>query len=117
MPTIAPTAAAEAVPLDVPSLTVPIDHAGPYGVDVGEAVLPNGILTEATASLPDNTRLDVLIPQGIWLEVLGEDGKPMFNIYDHGWRAGTETVHVRLVFTVESFDPGASLVFTDIVVR
>jgi hypothetical protein len=117
MPTIAPAAAAQAVPLDVSSLTVPIDHAGPYVVDTGEAVLPNGILSEATASLPNDTRLDVLIPEGIRLEVLGEDGEPLVNIYDHGWRTGTETVRVRLVFTVESFDPGTTLVFTGIVVR
>lgn len=39
------------------------------------------------------------------------------NAYDHGWRAGTERVHVRLVFSVESFEPGTTLTITDVVVR
>ena len=117
VPSIAPKAAAEAVPLKVPSLVIPIGHVGEYAIDVGEAVLPNGILSEASATLADDTRTDVLIPDGIFLEVVGEDGTPIGNIYDHGWRPGTEQVHVRLVFTVESFDPGATLEITDLVVR
>jgi hypothetical protein len=117
VPSIAPKAAAESVPLKVPSLVIPIGHVGDYAIDVGEAVLPNGILSEASATLADDTRTDVLIPDGIFLEVVGEDGTPIGNIYDHGWRPGTEQVHVRLVFTVESFDPGATLEITDLVVR
>jgi hypothetical protein len=56
-------------------------------------------------------------PDWIWLEVIGDDGLPLRNIYEHGWRSGTERVHVRLVFTVEAFEPGASLEITDVVVR
>jgi hypothetical protein len=117
VPSIAPSAAQMAVPLRVPSLTIPIDHTGRYVVDVGNAVLPNGILGEATATLPDDVRTDMLIPEWIWLEVIGEDGLPLRNIYEHGWRTGTERVHVRLVFTVDSFEPGASLEITNVVVR
>ena len=80
-------------------------------------MLPNGILSEATATLPDDVRTDVLIPEWIMLEVIGNDGLPLRNIYEHGWRPGTERVHVRLVFTVESFEPGASLEITNVVVR
>jgi hypothetical protein len=117
VPTIAPSSAAKGVPLSVPSLTIAIDHVGAYAVDIGDAVLPNGILTEASATLADDRRADVLIPEGIQLEVVGEDGQPLVNAYDHGWRPGTEQVHIRLVFTVESFDPGATLEITEVVVR
>jgi hypothetical protein len=117
VPTIAPSAADKALALRVPRLAIAIDHIGTYTVDVGDAVLPNGILTQATATLADDQRSDVIVPQGIQLQVLGPDGKPLENAYAQGWRAGTETVHVRLVFTVASFDPGSTLVLTDIVVR
>lgn len=118
LPTIAPAAAEKAVPLRVPSVTIAIDHAGTYAIDVGDAVLPNGILSEATATLADDHRTDVLIPNGIWIEIVGPDGKPLDNAYIHGWHSGTETVHVRLVFSVESFDPpGTTLEITNVVVR
>jgi hypothetical protein len=117
VPSIAPSAAKMAVPLRVPSLTIPIDHTGRYVVDVGDAVLPNGILSEATATLRDDVRTDVLIPEKIWLEVIGDDGVPLWNIYEHGWRSGTERVHVRFVFTVDAFDPGARLEISDVLVR
>ena len=99
------------------SLAIPINHTGTYAIDLGDAVLPNGILTETTATLADDRRSDVLIPQGIQLQVLGPDAKPLENAYAQGWRSGTETVHVRLVFTVGSFDPGATLELTNIGVR
>ena len=51
---------------------------------------------------------DVLIPEWIWLEVIGDDGRPLQNIYEHGWRTGTERVHVRFVFAVDGFEPGAA---------
>jgi hypothetical protein len=117
LPDIDPAVTDRAVPLSVPSLTIPIDHEGPYAVDAGTATLPNGVLSETAVTLTDDTRVDVLIPAGIRLEVIGEDGNPMSNKYDHGWRAGLETVRVRLVFDVDSFDPGAELVLTDLLVR
>lgn len=117
VPSIDPSAAEMAVPLRVPRLTIPIDHTGRYVVDVGDAVLPNGILSESTATLSDDMRTDVHIPERIWLEVIGDDGRPLRNIYEHGWRTGTERVHVRLVFTVDAFEPGASLEITNVVVR
>ncbi|HEX5465807.1 MAG TPA: hypothetical protein VFW92_03935 [Candidatus Limnocylindrales bacterium] len=117
VPTIAPPAAADADPLEVAATTIPIDHVGPYSVDMGDALLPNGILSQTTATLTDDRRSDVLIPQGIHLEVLGPDGKPLENAYAQGWRPGIERVDVRLDFTVEAFDAGATLEITDIVVR
>jgi hypothetical protein len=117
LPTIDPVAAGEAVPLEVASVVVPIDHAGAYVVDVGDAVLPNGILSDATATLANDTRIDVLIPDGVHLEIVGEDGTQLENAYQQGWRPGTERVHVRFTFTVESFDPGTTLILTQVAVR
>jgi hypothetical protein len=117
VPSAAPDAIAEAVELHVPSLTIPIDHSGAYVVDVGEALLPNGILSEASLVLADDRRTDVLIPDGIALVIEGEDGEPLLNEHDHGWREGTERVRVTLRFEVEMFDPGTSITLTDIVVR
>ena len=91
--------------------------AGHYVVDLGEAILPNGILSKATATLAHHTRSDVLVPDGIHLEVIGEDGKPLVNAYEHGWRAGTEQVHVHLGFSVESFEPRTTLTITGVVLR
>lgn len=117
VPTIDPVTAKDAVPLEVTSVIVPIEHEGEYAIDIGEAVLPNGILSEGTVTLANDRRSDVLIPDGVRLEVIGEDGKPLANAYEHGWRPGTERVHVRVTFTVEAFEPGASLILTSIVVR
>jgi len=117
VPTIDPVTAKDAVPLEVTSVIVPIEHDGEYAIDIGEAVLPNGILSEGTVTLANDRRSDVLIPDGVRLEVIGEDGKPLANAYEHGWRPGTERVHVRVTFTVEAFEPGASLILTSIVVR
>jgi hypothetical protein len=115
VPTIDPRVAVKAVPLVLPRVVVPIDHVGDYVIDLGDAILPNGILSVSSATLADDTRLDVLIPHGVRLEILGDDGKPLENIYAQGWRPGTEQVHARLVFTVEQFEPGATLDFTDVV--
>ncbi len=114
-----PSAVRSAVPLEVPRLEIPIDHTGEYVIPVGEAVLPNGILTEATFGVEDESPTDLLVaPEGVYLEVTSlEGGPPFVNAYDHGWRPGTERVRVDLRFTVESFDPGAVLVVTTIVVR
>ena len=40
-------------PLRVPSLDIPLDHLGPYEVEVGEAGLPDGALSRSSASLVD----------------------------------------------------------------
>jgi hypothetical protein len=117
VPSISAEAAAEAQSLLVPKVVIPIDHAGEYVIELGDAVLPNGVLSGSSASLANDRRTDVLIPDGIALEVLGEDGEPLWNAYDHGWRTGTERVHARLRFTVESFAPGSQIEITDVVVR
>lgn len=119
LPTIDPSTAAESRPLEVAALSIPIDHVGEYTVEVGAAILPNGILSEGTFDLVDESPTDMLIsPDGISLRVDSlDDGRPFFNIYEHGWHPGTERVRATLTFTVESYDPGAVLEVTNILVR
>ena len=119
-PSIAPDALADAMALSVARLDIPIDHIGRYEVPVGEARLPNGILTAADFALVDDWPTGVsIISGGVILEIrsLDEGGKPIRNIYEHGWHPGSEQVEAVLVFNVAHFDPGATLGIKDVVVR
>ncbi|MBX3030404.1 MAG: hypothetical protein KF809_09610 [Chloroflexi bacterium] len=119
VPTIRPRAAAAAVPLRIDTLSIPIDRVGRYEVVVGEATLPNGILSKATFSVADRVPSELLVTrEGVWLSLESLDGGNSFdNIYEHGWRPGTERVQVMLTFEVESFTPGATLEVKDLTVR
>ena len=119
VPTADPTAVAAARSLNVARLQIPIDHAGTYTIPVGDATLPNGILSDASFGLADDAPADlVLSDPGVYLAVTSLDGgRPFFNAYDHGWQTGVEHVAASLTFTVESFDPGAVLTVTNLVVR
>jgi hypothetical protein len=120
LPDVDPQAAAAAEPLEVASLTVAIDHAGPYEVAVGRAKLPNGILTETRLELATPDALAVMTdPGGVWLQVRPADPTrpPFINKYERGWVEGVEIVEVYLVFDVVEFEPDAELVFRDLVVR
>jgi hypothetical protein len=105
--------------LVVPYLSIPIDHVGGYTVDVGDAILPNGILTEATFELGNESPTNMLVsPDGVSLGIDSLDGgRPFENIYEHGWHPGTERVHATLTFSVESYEPGAVLEVIGISVR
>ncbi len=119
-PSIAPDALAHATPLRVSRLDIPIDHVGHYEISVGEARLPNGILTAADFALVESWPTGVsIVDGGVGLEIrsLDEGGKPIRNIYEHGWHAGSERVEAVLVFDVTHFDPGATLGIKDIVVQ
>ena len=49
--------------------------------------------------------------------VAGPDGKPIRNVYEQGWRPGTETVKVSLSFSIARFEPGSVIGVHDVVVR
>lgn len=111
---------AEASPIEIDRLVIPIDHEGPYEVAVGEGSLPNGIITESSIRLEDEWPDGVSIGEGIVrLDVrsLEPDGKPFNNVYEHGWREGLERVEAVLVFEVTRFELGASLAIEHVVVR
>jgi hypothetical protein len=116
-----PQAVAAARPLRAPSLDVPIDHDGHYEVAVGEATLPNGILTTADFGFKSpGWPADVAIADGVvTLEVrsLDDPARRFVNIHDHGRVAGTERVEGFLVFDVLHHRPGAVLSVRDILIQ
>jgi hypothetical protein len=119
VPTAAPDALADAAELRIDRLDIPIDHVGLFEVELGQARLPNGLLTHSGFKLVDDWPSDITILDGnVDLEVRSmEDGKPHGNLYEHGWRQGTELVEAVLVFDVFRFESGAVLSITDVVVR
>ncbi len=119
VPSAAPDAVLAATALRIDRLDIPIDHTGPYEVRLGEARLPNGLLSTVYFELVDDWPADVtIIEGGVHLEVRSlEDGQRIWNIYEHGWREGTERVEAILVFDVFRFDPGATLSIREVVVR
>ena len=119
VPTIDPDVTPLAAALRIDRLDIPLDHPGEYDIPLGTAVLPNGVLTEASLAL-ENPIQDLFLVAGegaVQLVVTGPDGEPIWNVYEQGWREGTEEVDVRLVFTIEEAEPGALLTVRDVVVR
>jgi hypothetical protein len=119
VPTAAPDALAAASSLRIDRLDIPIDHVGRFEVRLGEAALPNGLLTTATFDLVDPWPAGVtIIEGGVRLEVRSlVDGRILWNVFEHGWRDGTEPVEAVLIFDVFRFDPGAVLAIRSVVVE
>jgi hypothetical protein len=86
---------------------------------LGEAWLPNGLLTTADFALVDDWPPGVtILDGGVSLEVRSQrDGKVIWNKYEHGWREGIEGVEAVLVFDVFRYEPGATLSIQDVVVN
>jgi hypothetical protein len=119
VPSVAPDALAEATGLEIERLDIPVERTGLHEVKLGEALLPNGRLTTADFALVDDWPAGISIVEGgVHLEIRSTvDGKPIWNIYEHGWREGTERVDAILVFDVFHVDPGATMSIRDVVVR
>ncbi len=119
IPTAAPGALAQARELEMPTLDIPIDHLGTYEVRIGEALLPNGLLTEASFRAQDTQPDNFLIDDGVHLDVepRDPDGPPLWNAYETGWQEGTRRVEAFIRFEVVEFEPGAVLSLRDIFVR
>ncbi|MEO8470370.1 MAG: hypothetical protein ABI573_11975 [Chloroflexota bacterium] len=108
LPTIEPSALSASRPLTISSVEIPIDHVGAYSINLGEATLPNGILTAASAEVTSAPTDPLVSYDGYDLVIMSLDGGPPFeNYYAHGWRPGVEHVRVTLNFTVLLFQPGA----------
>ena len=121
VPSPDPEAIEAAQELRVPHLDIPIDHDGQYEVPVGEATLPNGILSVAEFKFasPDWPS-DLAIAEGVVrldIRSLDDPDRLFWNIYDHGRIEGTERVEAVLAFDVLHHDPGAVLSIADLVVR
>jgi hypothetical protein len=119
VPSTDPRARAGARPLSIAALDIPIDHDGPYEVELGRAGLPNGALEDASASLASPTLPGIVFLDGIGLalEPLDPAGRPFLNVYEHGWTPGVEEVRVVLRFEVIQHEPGAIVPVRDASVR
>lgn len=117
-PTPRPAVQAIARPLRVASLDVPLDHLGLYEIEIGEAGLPDGVLTTRSATLADPKPDAFWIADGILLEVRPVDPArpPVGSIYREPFD-GVEPVRVFLVFDVTEVSPGAVLQVRDLVVE
>jgi hypothetical protein len=105
-------------PLRVRSIDVPIDHLGPYEIEVGAAGLPDGVLSQRSATLADARPTTFWIDDWVGLEVRPVDPSrpPVGSVYREPFD-GVEPVTVFLVFDVTEFTPGAVLEVRDIVVE
>jgi hypothetical protein len=113
-------AAAAGRALRIDALDVPVGPVGHREVEIGTAILPNGILTEATFRIATESQVGFLIDPGIIQMELrsSEPGRPAFdNIYSRGAIDGPEEVRVFLVFDVVETSPGSMVTIADVVVR
>jgi hypothetical protein len=119
VPEIEPAAAAAATELTIPRIEIPIDAPGPQRVKVGQATLPNGILSETRFATEDTWPSTFVLRQGsVTIEVVSVDrGDTLVNLYEHGWVEGLETVDVYIVFDAGIVRPGARLVVVGLTVR
>jgi hypothetical protein len=96
---------------------------GPVGhreVEIGTAVLVDGLVQEARFSLGDQVQDGFALDPGLVRMELRSTiaGRPPFdNAYVRGTFAGLEPVRVILVFDVTETSPGAVIHVTDVEVR
>ena len=113
-----PASVAVARPLRVDRLDIPIERIGGHEIEVGDAGIPDGYLTERTLTLANPSPDDFWIDGGIRLEVRSVDrpDMPFGSRYREPFE-GVERAKVFLVFQVSEASPGAVLEVRDIVVR
>jgi hypothetical protein len=120
--TLAPTpgAAVQAIarPLRVASLDIPLDHSGPYEVEVGEAGLPEGVLSTLSGSLAETDPETFWIAEGIRIEARPVDpSRPsLHSVYRESFD-GVEPVKVFLIFDVTELTSDSVLQVRDLVVE
>lgn len=117
-PTPRPASERAAQQLAIRALDIPLDHTGSYEVAVGEASLPDGYMTERSASLADTRPTTFWIQGGIFIDVRPlVAGRPPVGSRYRDLYDGVEPVQVFLVFEVTETSPGAVLEVRDLVVR
>jgi len=117
-----PTRAAAAVgrELKVDAIDMPVGAVGHREVEIGRAVLVDGIVQEARFSIADQTQVGFLLDPGLVRMELRSTipGRPPFdNIYQRGTFKGAEEVRVVLVFDVAETGADAVVHVTDVLVR
>jgi hypothetical protein len=109
-----PAVVAASKPLVLRVFDVPIDHVGHYEVLVGEATLPDGLLSQRSGTLGDPRPTAYWIDQGVAIVVrpgkacVGPDCPSIESIY-HAPFHGPQPVHVYLVFDVVELDTSGSI--------
>jgi hypothetical protein len=117
-PSPRPAVRAIARPLRVASLDIPLDHLGPYEVEVGEAGLPDGVLSTLSATLAETDPETFWIAQTI--EIVARPVDParpeVGSVYREPFD-GVEPVKVFLVFEVTQLKSDSVLQVRDLVVE
>jgi hypothetical protein len=106
--------------LRIDTIEVPVGAVGHREVDLGTAVLVNGIVQEARFSIADQTQTGFLLDPGVVRMELRSTlpGRPPFdNAYSRGTFNGPEEVRVLLVFDVAETGPDTVIHVTDVLVR
>jgi hypothetical protein len=113
-----PASVAAAEPLEVDAINIPLDHTGLYAVKVGDAGLPDGVLSERRGELADPKPTTFWLDGPVRIEVrpLEAGRPPVGNIYRDPYD-GVEPVAVFLVFDVIEMSPGAVLQVRNVIVR
>ena len=99
---------------------MPVGAVGHREVEIGRAVLVDGIVQEARFSIADQTQVGFLLDPGLVRMELRSTipGRPPFdNIYQRGTFKGAEEVRVVLVFDVAETGQDAVIHVTDVLVR
>jgi hypothetical protein len=120
LPSLSPDRAASGTELRLASLDVPVGPVGHREVEIGTAVLVDGLVQEARFSLGDQVQDGFALDPGLVRMELRSTiaGRPPFdNAYVRGTFAGLEPVRVILVFDVTETSPGAVIHVTDVEVR
>ena len=118
--TTLPQAGCQAIarPLRVASLDIPLDHLGPYEVEVGEAGLPDGVLSTRSATLADPSPETFWIAPFIEIDVRPVDPArpPIGSVYRDPFD-GVEPVKVFLVFDVTELKSASVLQVRNLLVE
>jgi hypothetical protein len=117
-PSPRPAILAMARPLRVASLDIPLDHLGPYNVEIGEAGLPDGVLTTRSATLAEPDPETFWIAEGVGIDIRPVDRTrpPVGSVYRESFD-GVEPVKVFLVFDVSELKSPSVLQVRDLVVE
>ncbi len=107
-----------AKPLAIKSIEVALDRLGAYRIHLGDAVLPGGVIEEASFAL-DNAGDGTYLARRFFIELEDAATKAVIpnNIYANGVQPGSQLVSAYLRFDLQKFTPGAKVIVSDIVVR
>jgi hypothetical protein len=106
--------------LRIATLDLPVGSKGHREVEIGRAVLVDGIVQDARFSIVDQTQNGFLLDPGVIRMELRSTiaGRPSFdNAYQRGTFRGPEEIRIMLVFDVAETNPDAVIHILDVLVR